>query len=93
MVKFYIPQSSLQETPCLTKYTIICSARTTVSRSSTGAGLRLLTEKGFWYGVLNYQNISDNESLGALRSSIISKIPYCIAAGKGALMTLIMLRN
>lgn len=64
-----------------------------VSRSSAGAGLSLLTGKGFGYDVLSYQNISDNESLGALRSSIISKILYCIAAGKDALMTLIMLRN
>lgn len=45
-----------------------------VSRSSAGAGLSLLTGKGFGCGVLSYQNISDNESLGALRSSIISKI-------------------
>lgn len=61
--------------------------------SNTGTGLRLLTGRGFGYGMFINQNISDNESLGALRSSIISKILYCIAAGKGALMTLIMLRN
>lgn len=64
-----------------------------VSRSSAGAGLSLLTGRVFGYGVFNYQNISDNESLGALRSSTISKIFDHTAAVKDALMTLIMLRN
>lgn len=47
----------------------------------------------FGYGMIRYQNISDSESLRAQRSSSSSKIFDHTAAGKGALMTLVALRN